>query len=103
MINASSIVRLVCQNTLFAIVPYPLCLKDNDQIQQTRNYEELCKEAKQQRHCVGAYHNRIEALLPKSVEQTAICVLFIKTSDLSIQQRAIGFNVVNRARISLRV
>ncbi|KLV03693.1 hypothetical protein ABT56_17920 [Photobacterium aquae] len=41
--------------------PYPVCLPNAEGIRQIVDYDDLCLEAKQQRHCIAVYHNRIAA------------------------------------------
>ncbi|MGB2079655.1 MAG: PcfJ domain-containing protein, partial [Vibrio sp.] len=40
-------------------VPYQIHLVENTQIQQIKNYQELCQEALDMHHCVEIYHNEI--------------------------------------------
>ena len=42
-------------------VPYVKRLNDGFGITQVVDYDDLCKEAKDQRHCVVIYHNRVSA------------------------------------------
>ncbi|MEZ9366768.1 PcfJ domain-containing protein [Vibrio sp. 10N.286.49.E11] len=58
-VQRHNLARTQSMRPIDANIPYMRCLCKTDKIEQIQDYDDLCKEGAEMRHCIAVYHNRI--------------------------------------------